>query len=373
MAVYVFLVSITFITYIILRYNLIDKKRHSFYERYNYDFKRAKELVERNTIVTFFVVYILILCLRDISVGVDAKSYVNNYFYQFQNMSWQEIVAFKGDELVFSALTKIIGVVFDSCHIYLAILAMVSVIPIMNLYKREAKNALLCCSFFMISLVFEIFFSGLRQGIAIGLVAPAYYFAKERKPIKFVAIVAFAMTFHLSAAIILLLYPVYNAKITAKWLWFVLPTMVIIYRYNSQIFNYLLLFSGEKYYSKYGIWGLGATNQYGLLILFVLISIYCFIVLDETQADSDDIGLRNLLLLATVFQFFAPLHFVVSRLNYYYILFIPIALTRANFKCKPMFRQIVKIATAVMVVYFVYYFFFGKGDTLQIMDYKFFF
>lgn len=373
MTVYVVLVTITFISYIFFRYNLIDKKRHSVYEGYNYDFESAKKLVESKTITTFFVVYIILLCLRDTSVGVDVKWYVNSYFKQFQSLSWQQIVEYKSDELVFSALTKILGIIFNSPQIYLAIIAVASVTPILYLYKYEARNALLCCSFFMISLVFEILFSGLRQAIAIGLVVPAYYYAKDKRLFKFILVVAFAMTFHLSAAIILLIYPVYNAKITAKWLWFVLPAMAVIYRFNSQIFNFLLLFSGEKYYAKYGVWGLGTTNQYGLLALFVLISIYCFIVLDEEQADKDDIGFRNLLLLATVIQFFAPLHFIVSRLNYYFILFIPIALTRVNYKCKPMFKQVVRVASAIMIVYFIFYFFFMKGDTLQIMDYKFFF
>ena len=373
MAVYVFLIAITIIAHIFYRYNYIDKRRRYQYGTVEFDYDGARKKIDEKTILVFFSVYIALLCLRGSSVGVDVKGYINNYFYAFKNYSWLEIVAFKNDELAFSALTKIISVIFSSPQIYLSIIAIASVGPIMYLYKREVKGALLCCSFFLISLVFEFFFSGLRQAVAIGLMVPAFYYAKNKKIVPFILLVAFAMTFHLSAAIILLVYPVYHAKITVKWLWFVVPIMALIYIYNIQVFNFLLLFSGEKYYAKYGTWGLGTTNQYGLLILFVLITIYCFIFLDEEQANEEDIGYRNLLLLATLIQFFAPLHFIVSRLNYYFILFIPIALTRANAKCKPQFMQIVKMASAVMSVYFIYYFFFIKGDILQIMDYKFFF
>ncbi len=374
MTAYVFLIAITIIAHIFFRYEYIDKRRRGLaYGGEDFDYDSARSRVESRTIGTFFVIYIALLCLRDSTVGVDVRGYINNYFYQFKALSWQQIVEYKGDELVFSALTKVIGAIFSSPQIYLSIIAIASVGPVMYLYKREVKGALLCCSFFLISLVFEIFFSGLRQAVAVGLTVPAFYFAKDKKIFKFILVVLFAMTFHLSAAIMFLIYPIYHAKITRKWLWFVLPIMAIIYRFNSEIFNFLLLFSGEKYYTKYGVWGLGTTNQYGLLVLFVLIAVYCFVVLDEEQADADDIGFRNLLLLATLIQFFAPLHFIVSRMNYYFILFIPIALTRANYKCKPQFWQLTKIASAVMTVYFIVYFFFMKGDTLHIMDYKFFF
>lgn len=373
MTVYVFLVAITLFSYVFYRYRYIDKVRHYSHNIDAYDFDAAYEAVERKTIGVFFVIYIALLCLRDSSVGVDVKQYVNNYFYAFKYYSWQQIIDYKSDELVFSALTVILGAIFSSPQIYLAIIAIASVAPIMYLYKREVKGALLCCSFFMISLVFEIFFSGLRQGVAIGLLVPAFYFAKNKKLVPFILVVVFAMTFHLSAAIMLLIYPIYHAKITVKWLWFVVPIMALIYRFNDRIFSFLLLFSGEKYYTKYAVWGSGTTNQYGLLVLFVLIAIYCFVILDEEQADEVDIGCRNLLLLATLIQFFAPLNFIVSRMNYYFILFIPIALTRANAKCKPAFRQVARIASAVMTVFFVFYFFYMKGDTLHIMDYKFFF
>lgn len=369
MWVYVFLIASTILAHVFYRYHYVDKRRRYSYNGYEYDLEAAREIVESKTISVFFVVYIALLCLRGSTVGVDVKHYINNYFYRFQTFNWQQIVEYKSDELVFSAFTKIIGTIFNSPQIYLSIIAIASVGPVMYLYKREVKGALLCCSFFLISLVFEIFFSGLRQAVAVGLTVPAFYFAKDKKIFKFILVVLFAMTFHLSAAIMFLIYPIYHAKITRKWLWFVLPIMAIIYRFNSEIFNFLLLFSGEKYYTKYGVWGLGTTNQYGLLVLFVLIAVYCFVVLDE----ADDIGFRNLLLLATLIQFFAPLHFIVSRMNYYFILFIPIALTRANYKCKPQFWQLTKIASAVMTVYFIVYFFFMKGDTLHIMDYKFFF
>lgn len=333
----------------------------------------AHDLVEGKTITVFFVIYIVLLSLRGIMVGVDTKHYINNYFIPFRTMDWGQIVEFKSDELAFSLLSKILSTLTSNPTVYLTTIALLSVIPVLLLYKKEAKDAILCCSFFLISLLFEMFFSGLRQDIAIALTIVSFCYVKIKKPLSFVIFIILAASFHLSALIAIAIYPIYHAKITKKCLWFVVPFMALVYYYNSTIFNTLLLFSGEKYIYKYGVWGLGTTNQYGLLILFVLISIYCFFMLDEEKADADDIGFRNLLLLATLLQFFAPLHFIASRMNYYFIVYIPIALTRTNYKCKDRYYQIAKLASIVMIVYFIVYFFFMKGDSLQIADYKFFF
>lgn len=324
----------------------------------------------RFMITTFFVVYIFLLGFRSSTVGNDTINYIYRYFEPFHYMRLGEVFQYQTDELGFLLFVKIIATITNNAQIFLIITALISVVPVMVLYRNESREAAVCCSFFMISLLFEIFFSGMRQGIAIGLAVPAYYFVKEKKIVQFLLIVALAFTFHVSAVMLLFIYPIYHTRITRKWLWVVIPVMGLIYYYNRIIFTVLFEAFGGKYFEKYSTL-YGTTNQYGLLILFVLLSIYCAVMMDEKLADEDDIGLRNLLFLATVIQFFAPLHNIVSRMNYYYILFIPIAVSRANEKCKHLFWQISKLASVVMTVYFIYYFFFSKGDTLHIMDYSF--
>lgn len=335
-----------------------------------YRSRYEKDKTIKLMITTFFVVYLFLLCFRATSVGIDTINYVDRYFHPFHSMSWREVFNFSADEPGFSLFVKLVTVITANEHVFMALTALISVIPVMILYRRESREAAVCCSFFMISLLFEIFFSGMRQGIAVGLTVPAYYFTKNKKIIPFLLIVALACTFHVSAVMMLFIYPIYHAKITGKWLWVVVPAMGLIFYYNRQIFTVLFQLLGGKYFEKYSTL-YGTTNQYGLLILFVLISAYSIFMMDPEIADEDDIGLRNILLLATVIQCFAPLHNIVSRLNYYYILFIPIAITRANQKCKHKYWQITRVASWVMTAYFIYYFFFSKGDTLQIMNYQF--
>ena len=96
-------------------------------------------------------------------------------------------------------------------------------------------------------------------------------------------------------------------------------------------------------------------------------------MLDEKKATKEDIGVRNILLLATAIQLLTPVHPVISRLNYYFILFIPIAIGRVNEKCKPIFWQVSKVASTIMSIFFIFYFFAMKDDSLQVFNYQFFF
>ena len=331
--------------------------------------KYRKEVAIRYMITTFFVVYMFLLCFRATSVGIDTTKYIYRYFRPVRTMSWREILQYGADELGFMVFVKLVAVI-NNAQVFIMATALVSVIPVMILYRNESKEAAVCCAFFMISLLFEIFFSGLRQGMAVGLTVPAYYYTKQKRLIPFLLITLLAFSIHSSALMILLIYPIYHARITKKWLWAVIPAMAMVYRFNRVIFSAFFSAFGGKYFEKYSTLT-HSTNQYGLLVLFVLLSAYCILVMDESKADKDDIGLRNILLLATCMQFFAPLHSIASRMNYYFILFIPIAVTRANSKCKYLFWQVAKVASWVMTAYFIYYFFFHKGDTLHIMKYAF--
>lgn len=331
-----------------------------------------REKRNRNTVTIFFVLYIVLLCLRDITVGVDTKHYVSRYFNQLCDMRWKDALQHLNAEKGFLFLTKLISY-FGGERLFIAFFAIISVYPVLYLYRNEAEDALLCCSFFLISLLFEIFFSGMRQGVAIGLDVPAFYLARRKKIIPFLVLVALAMCFHETGIMIALIYPIYHANITRKWLWFVVPGMAFVYLNRSAIFMYMLEKAGGYYLENYGYLTSESSGQIGLMILFVLISIYAFIMLDEGKATREDIGVRNILLLATAIQLLTPVHPVISRLNYYFILFIPIAIGRVNVNCRPIFWKISKIASIVMTIFFTIYFFTAKNDSLQIFDYRFFF
>ena len=331
-----------------------------------------KARIDRNVVTLFFVSYLVLVCFRDISVGNDTSTYL----YRFQIMSrysWDSLFSYSGagNEPGFLVLNKLISMV-GGFRLLVIVVACISIIPIIYLYRNEAEGALFCLSFYLISLLFGLFFSGMRQGIAIGLAIPAYYLSKKRKLLYFICVVALAFSFHRTGALIGLIYPIYHAKITRKWLWVVIPGMIAIYYFRDRIFSLLFVFMGEDGYSVYNILT-GTSNQGALMVLFILLAIYSYIILDEAQAGEEEIGLRNILMLATFIHLFTPLNPVFGRINFYFILFIPVAISRINNRCKEQYLQIRNIAVIVMPTFFILYFIFFKTDSLGIMNYKFFF
>lgn len=353
MLVYGVLVALTILVYFVM--NLVTKNS-----------------VKKNkiTIVFFFLGYLLLLCLRSESVGVDTQGYVNTY-NMISRTYWQTLLVYSRQEIGFLALEKILSF-FGDARLLMIVVALLTVLPVMYLYKRESNDAILCCSFFLISLLFEMFFSGMRQSIAIALTVPAYYYVRRGKIISYVLTVLIAFSFHTSAIVLLLLYPIYYLKITKKMLWVIIPLLILVYFKSDTIFQYILWMAGDDYESRYA-YLTGSSGQVGLTVLFVLLTVYTYIIMDDKKADNDDLGLRNILLLAMCIHLFAPLHPTISRVNYYFILFIPLAVARANFLYRKPLVQLKILAECIMPIYFIFHFFFLKADSLRVFDYKFFF
>ena len=140
------------------------------------------------------------------------------------------------------------------------------------------------------------------------------------------------------------------------------------------LMNLIFQLAGDEYAYKYS-YLTGSSGQIGLMILFLLLTIYTYVILDENKAGKEEIGLRNTLLLATFIHLFTPLNPTISRINYYFILFIPVAISRINNRCRDdvYLYQLRTVATVVMPVFFVMYFFLLKDDSLNVMNYRFFF
>lgn len=332
----------------------------------------SKQRTDRIVVSVFFVSYLLLVCLRDISVGNDTITYYNR-FQIISRYDWEQLFSYSGAgrEPGFLIINKLISVIGDY-RLLIIFVACISIIPLIYLYKKEAEGAVFCISFYLISLLFGLFFSGMRQGIAIGLAVPAYYLSKKRKLLFFLCIVVLAFCFHMTGILIGLIYPIYHAKITKKWLWVVVPGMIAIYLFRDTVFKLLFILMGDTSYSVYNILT-GTSNQGALMVLFILLAIYCYIILDEEKAGEEEIGLRNLLLLAAFIHLFTPLNPVFGRINFYFIPFIPVTITRVNNRCKQQYLQIKNVASFIMPMFFILYFVFFKTDSLGIMNYRFFF
>ena len=311
--------------------------------------KRVLFETQAACIDAFMLIFLLMLAFRGLECGVDTRQYLRMY-NRYSAFSVAEIFQNSDHEYGFKLLIKLVGMIFGSFQMLLCITAGICVIPLWYFYKRESDSQLLTIALFLSVAPFIMYFSGIRQAIAISLGIAAWYAARERRKIRFVLTVLLAMQFHTSAFILFLIYPLYTAKITTRWLWFVIPGMAAVFFLKNTIFNFLLAYLWNEY---------RVTTETGaptILLLLILFGAYAYIIPDEQTIEQDTIALRNMLLLSIVIQFFALLHPLAMRMNYYFLVFVPILIPRVAARSKNMFSQIADVSILVMTVYFMYYF-----------------
>lgn len=317
----------------------------------------------------FFVTLTILVMFRHESIGNDTRNYIY-YFSNFSKMDWTKVGS-DSLEFGFSYFNKIISLFSTEPLFFLAVTAIAVSIMIYPTYKRLCIDPSLTIVLFCIMSTFVMMFSGIRQMLAVGIGFIAYEFTRNKKLIPFILAVLLAITFHTSAFMLAFMYPLYHAKITKKWLYVVVPVLMIVLVFNRPIFSVLSLII-EQFTSYEG--SVSSTGAYTMLILFGVFAVFAFVIPDDSLLDDETIGLRNFLLLSIVIQMFAPLHNLAMRMNYYYIIFIPLLLPKI-IKCRSeRWKQVAVAGRHAMVIFFLVYFFINanSGGNLHVFPYHFF-
>lgn len=309
-----------------------------------------KNVSKRLPLFVFFVILLVLLSLRSVRCGVDLQTYKNK-FENIDLLSLKTFFDFSPVEYGYNLFVLINKFFFNNFQFLLFSCAMVSIVPIMVLYLKETNHNILTIALFISIAPFTMFFSGLRQSIAMGLGIIAYYYCKKNKIIPFLLIVFFAFLFHLSAVVLLVMYPITHVKVTKKWILPVSVLYIIFLIYNEKIFGVLLKLN-EKYETRYVI---SKTGSYTFLIMLLGITIFSFIMMEEDSKEL--LGLRNLLILSLFIQCFVPISTIAMRLNYYYLLFIPVLIPKVIDNCKKQYKQLAQLSIVVFSVFFIFWFF----------------
>lgn len=327
-----------------------------------------RDKMPKVAITIFFAIFIFLLSARHLTIGNDNERYLM-FFNRISIADWNNVAGRYGLENGYLYLMRIVGAVSDNYQFFITIVSLIAVCPIAYFYARENKSVILTIALFLGVAPFSMYFSGLRQILAMAFAIPLYYLAKKKKLIWFILFVILAMQFHTSAFVMFALYPVLNTRFTEKGLFFSIPLIVAVYVFNEPIFNALKELIKDEYSYE-----TEQTGAFMMIILFALFVIFAFVAIDEKSLTREEIGLRNILVICLIFQLFAPVNMVAMRMNYYYITFVPIALSKLMQKPRKGLEQVVKLASIIMTIFFLGYFVyegFNGEDMLQIFPYKF--
>lgn len=324
--------------------------QHLKIKRNHFDYQKKNQWA----LLFFFVMMTLLIALRHESIGKDTRSYIY-YFEHFSKLSWEQC----GKESIewgYAYFNKIISLFTNESQVFLAITAIANIAMIYPTYKRLCVDSSLTIVLYVTMSTFVMAFSGIRQMLAIGIGFLAYECTRKKLIIPFFLCVILAMLFHTSAFVLVFMYPLYHVKITKNWLLAVVPMLIFLFIFNRQIFLGIGLLLAR--FTQYDT-SIVHTGAFTMLFLFIILSVFAFLVPDDTKLDDETIGLRNFLLLTVVFQMFAPLHSIAMRMNYYYIIFIPLLIPKIIEARNNRLGQIATVSRHVMVAFFFVYFFFN--------------
>lgn len=335
-------------------------------------FVNKNDKVNKYTISIFFLIYFLLLALRDLSIGTDLTNYIS-YYKQFGETRWNALFESKV-EPGYVLLCKIVYSTGANFQTFLAIVAAIEIIPIAVLYKNRTVDSVLEILLFLNIGIFSMLFSGLRQSIAIALGVAAYSLLKQRSILSliwFYLLAIVAVTMHKSAFILFVMPFLYYPKFTKKSLVFIVPILLVIFILKTQIYNYMLKLLPDDY----SVYKMSKTNGYAMLLLYIIFAIFSFFIVEDNKADNELYSLRNFLIFSIAIQSFAPISSVAMRFNFYYIIFIPLLVSKSMKYSRSNLGTLVSIARYVMITFFFIYFFYNaytSADILNVFPYKFF-
>lgn len=139
--------------------------------------------------------------------GSDTITYLYSYV-TMADMSWADFwksIENNGGEVAHKFLTKFMGI-FTHPRMYLAIYAAITVFLIYSVSKKFNKENITLTMIVFYFVFFINSFNGMRQYVAIAIVAYSLQFVFDRKFTKFLICIVFASAFHTSAILAIVLY-----------------------------------------------------------------------------------------------------------------------------------------------------------------------
>ncbi|MBQ9761483.1 MAG: EpsG family protein [Oscillospiraceae bacterium] len=316
-----------------------------------------REVLDHSLLLpVFFFILTVILCLRGETIGRDLVKY-RYYYEKIIILDLKKSVELFRDQIdvLFILLNWVVGRFTEDFQIYLAVVAVITVLPIAKLYCQDREHGFLKLVLFINMSTFVMLFSGLRQSVAMAMGLVAYEYVKRKKFLSFFFFAIVALGFHHTAFMVLFYYPLYHATFKKKHLLIVIPVVAAVFVFNEPIFTALAGVLSRLFSDKYAVTA-ESTGAYTMLFVFAAFAVLAYVIPDEKSMDRETLGLRNFLILAVILQCFAPIHMLAMRMNYYYIIFIPILIPKIFKHAKGFSYESILLVKSAIVIFFAGYY-----------------
>ena len=310
-------------------------------------------------IILCIAVLTLIAGLRNITVGIDTKSYVY-YFEHYGKMNWQKLFRNISGDSEFNSwfILKIIYLLSggNSTVLFIVVATIMSA-ALFFLIKNYSDDPFISIIMFVSIGYFHFSMSGMRQTLALAIVIFSYKYVRDRKLLKFLLVLLIAYLFHNSAIIFLIAYPVARLRLGVKHI-FIFVSSVAALSFASPfvqwfIFNFLRWERFTLYES-----GRASLNLSGFFVHLVIF-LFCLYYYNRIiKNDARDLSYFNIMFIGLIFLLMTPIMAEFFRIAYYFNIYGIILLTKAlKSETNPRFKTF--IYSGVTTVFLAYYLFFG--------------
>lgn len=361
--------------------------------------RKNKKLAHILVIVICGFTLYLLSALKDPSIGRDTSGYMEAYNAVAQQ-GWGG-VSYKGFELGYLYFTKFCSAFGLSFQQFTFVAYFVVYFPIcFLLYKKSPNPSISILAFIIFMLAFEL--SGLRQALAMSLALFSFYFFNlKKKPWSLICSAIFligAISMHVSALVMLILYGLYFLKFKMSYLLFFVPIVCILFFSSSAIYELIYHITKINDYLP------GSYGGGGYFILFVLLMIWFVLIRKDSfvvnyidniakpldkkfEKINNFVKLDPILevddkfynacswgsLIVCLFYSFMRVNQVFPRYSFYFLILVFIALSSTIFAFKNKTIRLILFICIMLIGAALFVYLVMMLNPLDIVPYKFFF
>lgn len=317
-------------------------------------------LLEKSNKKTYSILICIILTLiaglRHYTIGNDTITYLrffNNALSSYMTSRY---------EIGFIYFTLFIRRITDNFTIYLLIISFLFNYIICKLIRKDSPNMIVSFLLFFLCRFFFNEMNIMRQYISIAIIILGFKYIYKRKFLQYFICIIVAMLFHKSAFLCIILYFLYNVKITKKISIIICIASLFMFSLFYNVVNYITMKLNmyETYVDLfYGSNKIGNVISFIICLSIIFLSFYINKITKNNSLDKKENYYKWLLILATVTSFLSIKISIFSRIKNYFdlfvVIFIPIIVEKINGKKKFLIYFIIILLFGIYCILITHY------------------
>ena len=339
-----------------------------------------------------FSIFILLLpmflfvAFRDASIGPDTEGYyrIFNGIVAMENISFFELITSSRLEpgyLLINYIFARLGCSYYTMQLFFSSFIFLEIGKFINRYS--VKPAFSCFVFYATRAMFGTM-NVVRMWVAAVVLLSTIPYIREKKWVHFLILVALAGTFHYSALLFLIVYPMSRIKLNGKTVFIIFTFCVLIWQTAVPVFTYLtrqINLYGNYITSSRFTSTISLATGLGLLINLIFFALFFFMRQTpafQSNGDVEDVFHRDfyylMMVLTVAVGIIGLSNNIMGRLSHYFSLFlivgIPDILYRIrNFNNKRILTRAVIAGLAMDYIVVMTL----RPEWYMVLPYKFFF